>query len=443
MILGKDTRERGEKISGISHFFYERLQEFLSPLLGLLDEHLDKRLVRSFALLIEAILRFRHRNQGLLLSELGAYVLSPDQAPAGTKRISNLLRSAKWQHELVLDWLRQKAKEGIQQWPQQPLLLHWDESVVEKPESIKAEGLSPVRSSKAKRLVRIKPGYFNPPLQRPVHVPGFHWLGLLLMGLHTKPLLYMQQWWSTRMEEAPDAAAVKLKCLKQAVKDFGRRVIHVFDRGYAGAPWLKVLFKHSQHFILRWNKGYKLVDEQGRKLPCWQLVRGKRSLSKRLIKDTPRREERQMGIYYQAIFHPKWPKKKLYLVILRPGKGHLPLYLITNLKITSAKKAWRIAFCYARRWQIEAAFRYSKSELALESPRLHFWENRLKLMMILSVVYAFLLGLLMLDKQIIQELLRWGCHRTGKRHQEVLVPLYRIRTALMHLWSQLLSQNSE
>jgi hypothetical protein len=235
---------------------------------------------------------------------------------------------------------------------------------------------------------------------------------------------------------------VKRECLRQAVKDFGKRVIHVFDRGYAGAPWLQVLFSYGQHFILRWTKGYKLKDETGRELACWQLVRGKRSLSKRLIRDTPRREERWMGIYYQKIFHPKWPKKKLYLIVLRPGKGHSPLYLLTNLKVTSAKKAWRIAFCYARRWQIEAAFRYSKSELALESPRLWFWENRLKLMMILSIIYAFLLSLLLLEKTLLDQLLRWGCHRTGKRHQDALVPLYRVRTALMHLWTNTLSQNS-
>lgn len=52
--------------------------------------------------------------------------------------------------------------------------------------------------------------------------------------------------------------------------------------------------------------------------------------------------KRRMGIYYQVVFHPKWPKKKLYLVILRPGKGRAPIYTLTNLKITTAKKAWRI-----------------------------------------------------------------------------------------------------
>ena len=286
--------------------------------------------------------------------------------------------------------------------------------------------------------MRIRPGFFNPPLQRPVHVPGFHWLGLLLMGLHTKPCLYLQQWWSTRLGQSSEqAATLRRRCLKQAVKDFGRRVIHVFDRGYAGAPWLRELLKHCQHFILRWNKTYALVDEQGRQLPCWQLVRGKRSLSKRLVKDTPRRQQRHMGLYYQTVFHPRWPGRKLSLIILRPGKGHAPLYLITNLPVQHVNKAWRVVFCYARRWQVEAAFRYSRSELALESPRLWFWESRLKLMMILSVVYAFLL-----QAEELSQLLRQGCHRTGKRYQEALIPLYRVRTALMHIWTQAQSLNS-
>lgn len=63
---------------------------------------------------------------------------------------------------------------------QQVGVLLWDESVVEKPESIHSEGLCAVRSSKAKRLKRIKPGFYNPPGGRPVHVPGFEWMSLLL-----------------------------------------------------------------------------------------------------------------------------------------------------------------------------------------------------------------------------------------------------------------------
>lgn len=93
---------------------------------------------------------------------------------------------------------------------------------------------------------------------------------------------------------------------------------------------------------------------------------------------------------------------------------------------------------YARRWQIEQSFRFSKSELAMESCRLWFWENKLKLLHIVTLVYAFLLSLLEVQlEEKIKELLRQGCHRTGKRCREASTPLYRIRLALSNLLNQL------
>lgn len=78
-----------------------QVETFLHPLLLRLDAHLDKRLVRTFLQAVQAILQFRQRAHGLLLSELGAYLLTPAQAPAGTKRLSNLLPSSKWAASLI------------------------------------------------------------------------------------------------------------------------------------------------------------------------------------------------------------------------------------------------------------------------------------------------------------------------------------------------------
>jgi hypothetical protein len=103
-----------------------------------------------------------------------AYLLWPDQAPAPTKRLSNLLRSRYWTADLIADWLWQQADTRVQTLlaaGDEPLLL-WDGSVLEKPESIKSEGLCSVRSSKARRMGRIRPGFFNPPGGRPICVPG-------------------------------------------------------------------------------------------------------------------------------------------------------------------------------------------------------------------------------------------------------------------------------
>ena len=47
----------------------EGLYQFLLPLLALLDACLDVRLVRTFLATVEAILTFRNRAHGLLLSE--------------------------------------------------------------------------------------------------------------------------------------------------------------------------------------------------------------------------------------------------------------------------------------------------------------------------------------------------------------------------------------
>src|SRR4051812_44233684 len=90
------------------------LVTFLAPLLRSLDQRLDRRLVSTFLATLIAIVEWRHRNHGLPLSELGAYLLSPEQAPAGTKRLSNLLRSPRWKATLLADWLWQQAEARVQ-----------------------------------------------------------------------------------------------------------------------------------------------------------------------------------------------------------------------------------------------------------------------------------------------------------------------------------------
>ena len=214
-----------------AQYFQDRLQTFIQPLAEGLDRLLDRRLVSIFAALLRCIIRFRHISLGLLLSELGGKLLGEQHAPAGTKRISNLLRSKAWSHTLIDEFLLENAQgvaHQLQDEHQVGVLL-WDESVVEKPESIRSEGLCAVRSSKAKRLKRIKPGFFNLPGGRPVHVPGFEWMGLLLAGLKTHPCVAFFRWYTTRGEYAQDRLTLQTNLLDEAVKAFGRALWHVFD----------------------------------------------------------------------------------------------------------------------------------------------------------------------------------------------------------------------
>lgn len=413
------------------------LQRFLDPLLVELDEHLDKRLVRTFAGTIAAILRFRHPRCGLLLSELGAYLTSPLHAPAGTKRLSNLLRSRRWDAEQIADFLWRGAQARVRELEEagEDALLLWDESVLEKPESTEAHGLCPVRSSKAARLKRIKPGFYTPPGGPPVFVPGLHWLALLLIGRTGPPTLAKMQWWTTRGVFTSQRRWEEEALLRQAVQAWGRRVLHVFDRGFAGAPWLAELSRARVRFVVRWPKHYRLFDAHGQERKAWEIARGKRSQDERLLPQ--RRRLRKTGLLVLPVTHEAYPEP-LWLVISRPGRGREPWYLLTNEPIQSAADAWRSVFAYARRWQIEMAFRFTKSELALESPRLWFWGNRLKLLLMVSLAYAFLLQLLQpAHRSLCDAVLRIACPRTGKRSRETPTPLYRLRIALCALGTSL------
>ena len=125
----------------------------------------------------------------------------------------------------------------------------------------------------------------------------------------------------------------------------------------------------------------------------------------------------------------------LWLIVSRPGPGRLPWYLITNEPITTPDEAWRIVLAYNRRWQIEMSIRFDKSELALESPRLHAWSARWKLLLLAALAQAFLLTLLTpLFEEVRHWLLTIWCHRTGQRSRTTATPLYRLRLALSNLW---------
>ncbi|GCE10268.1 transposase [Tengunoibacter tsumagoiensis] len=408
---------------------------FLAPFLVILNQHLDKRFVQTCAQLVEVIITFRDRCHALLLSELGAYLDSPAHAPAGTKRISNLLRSPKWDSSLLERFFWDRATLFVNQVKEkdEDVLGIWDESVLEKAESIALEGLCPVRSSKSRRLNRIKKGYYRPP-SAPTFVPGMHWIAILLCGRQGPPLLAHMRWWTSRGKYASNARQEELWLLQRCMHLWGANVLHIFDRGYAGGLWVTECLELHLRFILRWTKDYQLFEHGHLKKKAWMIARGKKSWSQRHVWDARTNCWFQAGVVALPVQHPE-AHHPLWLVVSRPGKGRPPWYLLTNEEITTEEDAWRVVFAYARRWQIEMAWRYNKSEFGFECPRLWSWENRVKLLLIATLAYAFLLTLLD-DKYTCwrEWLLTTWCHRTGKKCREATAPLYRLRTALSRLW---------
>jgi hypothetical protein len=409
----------------------------LQTLLGVLDQLLDRRLVVTFFGLMLALICHRHRNEGGWLSQLGSYLV-PENAEAGRKRIERLLYSRKWDSQVLVEGLWRQADRVVEQAAEEhePMLVIWDESVVEKPESLKLEGLGPVRSSKAARLKRIKPGYFNPPGGRPVFVPGFHWLQLIVCPLQGAVSLAHQRFWTTRGDLASSKREEEQQVLRETTDRWGAAVIHVWDRGFAGTPWLTQAFLHAARFVLRWPKNYTLLDEHGQPKKAWEIARGKRSWIKRKIWDARRQCEREIGVVAVPVFDPTF-QQPLWLVVSRQGPGKTPWYLLTTEPILTPEHAWRVILMYARRWQIEMALRFDKAELGFESLRVFSEEVRQRLFQILALAHAFFLQFLTPDLETLRiYLLDTWCHRTGKRSRNVRAPLYRLRFALAFFWSR-------
>jgi hypothetical protein len=187
------------------------------------------------------------------------------------------------------------------------------------------------------------------------------------------------------------------------------------------------------------------LDEEGEEKKAWEINRGRKAWDHRTLKDTRRNEEMKVGVLAFRVSHPQQlhpvkgvllPPVPLWLVIARTSrKGGEPGYLLTNEPVETVEDAWKVVMASARRWQIEMTFRFNKSELAMESPRVYTWERRMKLLYIVTLAYAFLLSLLDDTLELLRQwLLKHYCHRTGKRSRETPAPLYRLRSALSRLW---------
>ncbi len=430
----KDNEEGVRRQEAVSAGLERSCFQFLSGLLGVLDSCLDRRLVETFLALVMVVILHRHRNNGLLLSELGGYLKRPDQAPAGTKRLSRLLHSPKWGAEMIETYLWTQADARVEslEAEDKQVLVVWDESVIEKSESLQLEGLCAVRSSKARRLKRIKPGYFNPPGGRPICVPGYHWLQVLVMGMEGPLNVAHMRWWSTRGEQATEKREVERQILTEVARRWRSQPLHIWDRGFAGNPWLTLAYVYAVSFVMRWPKHYRLVDAEGLERKAWEMTRGKRSWEHRLIWDARRRCQRKVGIIAVPVTDREHGQP-LWLVVARPGAGRKPWYLLTNVPVHTPQEAWRIVLAYARRWNVEMSLRFDKCELAFESPRFRKWETQMRMLLIPTLAQAFLLSLLSWN-ELISALLHDWCHRTGKWSLRVKTPLYRLRSALSCLW---------
>lgn len=103
---------------------------------------------------------------------------------------------------------------------------------------------------------------------------------------------------------------------------------------------------------------------------------------------------------------------------------------IYNEVVDTAGKAWEMLYSYTKRWDIEQVFKYGKSKVGMESPRLWFFENRLKMLALVSLIMSFLFRMLRNFETLMITIMNAWCPRTGNRHRTVSMPIYKLRKAI-------------
>ena len=434
---------KSEKKRDASSFLLHQANGYIRPIEEQLNSKIDKRLVRTFYDLFISILIFRHTKMGLLLSELGAYICGPAHGPAGTKRISNLLRSKKWTHQVIDTYLFTRTAHRVEQLRHQGrrALLLWDDSRIEKPESWFIQGLCSVYSTTAQRMMKIKRGFFHPPMNR-VCVPGFKWTAVMLSCIGGIPSVCQMSWWTTRGKFKEHGSNIVYRLLKLIHNNLGR-LTHVLDRGYATTKMLEWLFDFDQDFIIRWKKNHLLEHIQKGRKKTHLLARSFRAKASKIVQDKARKKTKRITIAWCEVTHSDYPDEELWLVIARDKHNYnSPMYILTSIEVDNRDVAWEVFFSYIHRWEVEQGFRVCKSELAIQSPRLWWWENRLKLLAIVALVYDFLLQLIRGWKGWIPLFFKQWCHRTGNRYRNASIPIYRLRIAIHWALGKILYLNS-
>lgn len=80
-------------------------------------------------------------------------------------------------------------------------------------------------------------------------MPGFNWLQIMIIGRKRSPTLAHQIWWTTREEKKRSNRELESKTLRKIDHLWGKNVVHVWDRVFAGQLWLTIAYMHSARFF--------------------------------------------------------------------------------------------------------------------------------------------------------------------------------------------------
>ncbi len=93
------------------------------------------------------------------------------------------------------------------------------------------------------------------------------------------------RWWTTRGPRTSDQDREQREILQVCAQTWRRRVLHVWDRGYAGHRWVTLALAFPLRFVVRWPNRYQLLSDRSgvEPVPAWRIAQGVRAWEYRLL----------------------------------------------------------------------------------------------------------------------------------------------------------------
>jgi hypothetical protein len=178
------------------------------------------------------------------------------------------------------------------------------------------------------------------------------------------------------------------QAIRRVAEKTGKRGLWLLDRGGDRGYLYDYLLPEGLRFVIRLRGDRTLVTdrpeaarEAARQCPLL--------FNEYIVRETTREEKPlRLEVGCRKVSLPG-RREELTLVVVR-GFGEEPLMLLTNLRLTRARKAlWHVVSAYLTRWRIEETLRHLKQSYQLEDIRVLRYVRLQNMMAILMAVVYF------------------------------------------------------
>ena len=220
------------------------------------------------------------------------------------------------------------------------------------------------------------------------YVNGYHTLGVVALTKEKKmPIPVYTRIYSSEEKEFVSEDTEVLSCLKSLTKNFNKKNIRAFDRGYDANVYYKYLLKNDEKFVIRAKKNRDVIYK-GERINIMELAKKFKGKYKLDFKNRSGRKA-ACKISIVPIKLPCVDKKELNLVVVY-GFSDEPMLLITNIKSDDNRLPVVITKVYLLRWRIEEFYRFKKYQLNFEDLRVRSLNSIRNLDILMTIAIGYI-----------------------------------------------------